>query len=102
MDSDVTITRHGEGDAGEYHAHVAGSAVIGRLTWVRRDTVRVAEHTLVPPAIGGRGVAARLVEALVADAQHDGFRIDPVCSYVAAAFRRHPEWAELRANDPAG
>jgi uncharacterized protein len=102
MDSDVTITRHGAGDAGEYHAHVAGSAAFGRLTWVQRGPVRVAEHTLVPPAIGGRGVAALLVEALVADAQRDGFRIDPVCSYVEAAFRRHPDWATLRANDPTG
>jgi uncharacterized protein len=102
MDSEITITRHGGDFAGEYHAHVVGNAAIGRMTWVRRGTVRVAEHTLVPSAIGGRGVAARLVEALVADAQRDGFRIDPVCSYVAAAFRRHPEWAALLANDPAG
>ena len=94
---DVTITRHDQGGAGEYHAEVEGSEQIGRLTWVARGDVRVAEHTLVPPAIGGRGVAARLVEALVADAREQGFRIDPACSYVEAAFRRHPEWAELRA-----
>jgi predicted GNAT family acetyltransferase len=55
----------------------------------------VAEHTLVPPAIGGRGVAARLVEALVADARSEGFIIEPQCSYVAAAFARHPEWGDL-------
>lgn len=95
--TDVTITRHGSADAGEYHAHVEGAQEIGRLTWVRRGAVRVADHTLVPQAIGGRGVAARLVEALVADAREQGFRIDPQCSYVEAAFRRHPEWADLRA-----
>lgn len=92
----IAITRHDGGQAGEYHAHVPGSAAIGRLTWVERGGVRVAEHTLVPPAIGGRGVAARLVEALVADAREQGFRIDPACSYVAAQFARHPEWADLR------
>jgi predicted GNAT family acetyltransferase len=101
MDAEVTITRHRagreHGKAGEYHAHVAGSTAIGRLTWVQRGEARVAEHTLVPPEIGGRGVAARLVEALIADARADGFRIDPACSYVEAAFRRHPEWADLRA-----
>lgn len=91
----VTITRHGGGDAGEYHAHVEGSEAIGRLTWVRSGKARVAEHTLVPPEIGGRGVAAKLVEALVADARSEGFTIEPQCSYVAAAFERHPEWAEL-------
>jgi predicted GNAT family acetyltransferase len=93
---DITITRHGEGEAGEYHAHVAGSEHLGRLTWVRRGQARVAEHTLVPRAIGGRGVAARLVEALVADAREHGFKVVPACSYVAAAFDRHPEWAALR------
>jgi predicted GNAT family acetyltransferase len=93
---EVTITRHGDESAGEYHAHIGGSAHIGRLTWVRRGAARVAEHTLVPPEIGGRGVAARLVEALVADAIEQGFTVVPQCSYVAAAFDRHPEWAGLK------
>jgi uncharacterized protein len=69
---DVTITRHEGASAGEYHAHLAGSEAIGRLTWVGLDGVRVAEHTLVPPEIGGRGVAAQLAEALVADARTQG------------------------------
>lgn len=93
----VTITRHGSQTAGEYHAHLPGESAIGRLTWVAHGDVRVAEHTLVPPAIGGRGVAARLVEALVADAREQHFRIAPACSYVEAMFRRHPDWTDLRA-----
>ena len=93
----VTVTRHDAGATGEYHAAVEGSSAIGRLTYVRRGDVLVAEHTLVPPAIGGRGVAGKLVEALMADARAEGFRVDPQCSYVDAAFRKHPEWADLRA-----
>ena len=93
---DVTITRHENGTHGEYHAHIAGSDHIGHLTWVERGGARVAEHTLVPPAIGGRGIAARLVEAMVADAREQGFKVVPQCSYVAAAFDKHPEWADLR------
>lgn len=97
----ITITRHDAGPTGEYHAGVAGSSAIGRLTYVRRTSGRgdvlVAEHTLVPPAIGGRGVAGKLVEALMADARAEGFRVDPQCSYVDAAFRKRPEWADLRA-----
>lgn len=98
MDS-VTITRHGSAAAGEYHAHVTGSEQIGRLTWVQDGGARVAEHTLVPEAIGGRGVAARLVEALVADAREHNFHIVAACSYVAVAFRRHPEWQDVLARD---
>ena len=95
--SDIVITHHGEGTHGEYRAAVSGSDAIGRLTYQRRGNVLVADHTLVPPEIGGKGVAARLVEALIADARADGTKIVPQCSYVEAAFRRHPEWAELRA-----
>ena len=99
--SEVTITRHGNDQSGEYRAHLAGETAIGRLTWVQRATdlgaARVAEHTLVPEEIGGRGVAARLVAALVADARAQGFKIVPQCSYVAAQFGRHPEWADLAA-----
>jgi predicted GNAT family acetyltransferase len=93
----TVITRHDQGARGEYHAAVPGSEAIGRLTYQRRGDVLVADHTLVPPEIGGRGVAARLVEALIADAREEGNRIVPQCSYVEAQFRRHPEWADLRA-----
>jgi hypothetical protein len=94
---DVTITSHDHGTHGEYQAEVVGSPAIGRLTWTQTGNVRAAEHTLVPPEIGGRGVAGKLVEALIADAPTKNFKIDPRCSYVAAAFKRHPEWADLHA-----
>ncbi|MBM3594692.1 MAG: N-acetyltransferase [Alphaproteobacteria bacterium] len=87
--SEVTITRHENGSAGEYHAHVEGSERIGRLTWVQRDGMRVAEYTIVPPAIGGRGVADKLIDALVADAREQAFNVKPVCSYVVAKFDEH-------------
>jgi hypothetical protein len=93
----VTITRHESGHAGEYHAHVEGQDAIGRLTWVELGGVRAAEHTLVPKEIGGRGVAGKLVDALIADARAQGFKVKPVCSYVVAAFDKHPDWADLRA-----
>lgn len=97
----VEIVRIDQGKAGEYHAQVAGSPHVGRLTWVAhegpRGTVRVAEHTLVPRELEGRGIAGQLVQALIADAREQGFRVEPQCSYVEAQFRRHPDWAELRA-----
>jgi len=93
----TVITRHDQGARGEYHAAVPGSETIGRLTYQRRGNVLVADHTLVPPEIGGRGVAAKLVEALVDDAREAGDKIVPQCSYVEAMFRRRPEWADLRA-----
>jgi len=95
--TDVTITRHDDGSHGEYRAHVAGSQAMGRLTWTQADGIRAAEHTLVPSEIGGRGIAALLVEALVADARAQGFRVKPVCSYVVKAFEKHPDWSGVKA-----
>jgi predicted GNAT family acetyltransferase len=91
------ITHVDEGAEGEYQARVPDSAALGRLTYVRRGDVLVAEHTLVPTEIGGRGIAAKLVEAMIADARAGGWKIEPQCSYVAAGFKRHPEWADLLA-----
>lgn len=56
-----------------------------------------ANHTGVPPAYRGQGIALALVKALVADARRAGAKILPRCSYVAAQFVKHPEWAELLA-----
>ena len=95
--NDLAITLIDEGAHGEYQARVADSSAVGRLTWVRRDRVLTTEHTLVAPEIGGRGIAGKLVEALIVDARAEGWKIVPECSYVAAAFKRHPEWADLLA-----
>ena len=38
----------------------------------------------------------KLVEALVADAREQGFKIVPACSYVAAKFDENPGWSDLR------
>lgn len=94
---DLTITHTDRQTHGEYRAQPAGSEYVGRLTWTGGDRVRIADHTMVPPPIGGRGIAARLVEELVKDAREQGFKIVPQCSYVAAKFSERPEWADVRA-----
>jgi predicted GNAT family acetyltransferase len=96
--SDISISHERDGSRGEYRACSEQDGACGRLTWFEPSPgVRVADHTLVPDELRGRGIAARLVEALVADAREEGFRIVPQCSYVAVAFRRHREWADLLA-----
>lgn len=94
----LDITHHDSGAYGEYRATVPGSDKVARLMWkARGERVRVVDHTTVPRELEGRGIAAALVEALVADARAQGFRIVPQCSYVAARFARNPEWAGVRA-----
>ena len=69
---------------------------ICRLVFIRTpDEVRaVNDATVTARSLSGRG---GLVNRAIADARTDGSKIVPLCSYVAAQFRRHPEWADLRA-----
>ena len=97
MPDSIEVFREDETSHGAYRADVPGSDRQAVLTWAARGPLRIADHTWVPPEARGKGIAAALVEALVADARELDFKIVPQCSYVEAAFRRHPEWADLRA-----
>ena len=54
-------------------------------------------HTIVPNEIGGRGIAAALVEASLNHARAQGWQVVPECSYAEIWIQRHPEYAALRA-----
>ncbi len=66
-------------------------------TYTENGNVWVMDHTYVPDALRGQGIAARLVEAAFAAAREAGVKIEPHCSYVARYMERHPETADLRA-----
>lgn len=51
-------------------------------------------HTEVPPQDEGKGIATRLVRAALDDTRRRGFKVVPVCSFVVAFVRRHPEYAD--------
>lgn len=49
-------------------------------------------HTGVPPAVGGRGLAAALTLAAFEFARANGLKVVPACSYAATWIQRHPQW----------
>lgn len=100
MSDPVTITKEETAHGGAYQIAVTGAHRPAVLTWQMRDGVRLVDHTFVPPEARGQGLAAKLVDAIVADAKTQGFKIAPQCPYVAKAFGQHPEWADLRAPLP--
>lgn len=54
-------------------------------------------HTVVPDALRGGGIAARLTEAVLDAIRKRGMHVVPQCSYVVRYIERHPEWRELVA-----
>jgi predicted GNAT family acetyltransferase len=65
--------------------------------YLLRGNVMHLVHTEVHPTLQGQGVAARLVKAALAHARAEGWRVNPVCSYVRSYMRRHPETSDLLA-----
>lgn len=54
-------------------------------------------HTGVPGQLEGRGIAAALVKAALNWARTQGYKVNPLCSYVRVYIKRHPEWQDLLA-----
>jgi predicted GNAT family acetyltransferase len=54
-------------------------------------------HTFVPVALRGGGIASQLTEHALRFARFGGFRVLPSCPFVAAYIRRHSEHRALLA-----
>ncbi len=54
-------------------------------------------HTEVPPALEGRGIASKLVDTAFAYVRANGLKVVPVCTYVQAWVKRHPEQRDVVA-----
>lgn len=67
------------------------------LDYVLHDNLAVFTHTGVPPALGGRGIAADLVRFGLDTARSLGWKIRPDCSYVAAFIERNKQYQDLLA-----
>ena len=93
--SDLNIVLEEEGRRGRY-AWQTPDGSMAQLTFTTGDDrSMIVDHTFVPPRFREHGIALKLVERAVADARSSGVKILPLCPYVAAQFRRHPEWADV-------
>lgn len=96
-ETELVVQREDGPTRGRYVIHLAPGYDAEMTFRKEADGTIIIDHTGVPPEYEGRGIAAMLVNQAIADAREQGFKITPVCSYVVAQFRRHPEWADLRA-----
>jgi predicted GNAT family acetyltransferase len=48
-------------------------------------------HTEVLPKAEGKGLAKQLLAAMVDHARKNGLKVIPLCPYVHAQFKRHPD-----------
>jgi predicted GNAT family acetyltransferase len=98
-DDDLTVTR--SPDERRYELLVDG-AHAGELVYRDRGGGVVAFlHTEVDPTLQRRGLGTALVTGALDDARARGQKVVPLCPFVDAFVRRHPEYGDLVAADPA-
>jgi uncharacterized protein len=78
------------------YSHAGPDGAEAELTYSRAgQTLIIIDHTSVPPSMRGTGAGQALVARAVADARATGVKVLPLCTFAAAQFRRHPDWADV-------
>jgi predicted GNAT family acetyltransferase len=61
------------------------------------EGVLALTHTEVPQEFEGQGVGGRLVKGAFEIVREGGAKIEPMCPFISAYLRRHPEYQSLVA-----
>lgn len=72
-------------------------SVNGEITWTQMADVMVVEHTFVREDLRNQGLAKKLVDRAAQYARENNYKIEPVCSYVAAVFERSDAYEDVKA-----
>jgi hypothetical protein len=65
------------------------------IDYSEQNGVVAMTHTEVPPEFEGKGVGSKLVKGALEIVKNDGKRVRPLCTFVAAYIKRHPEYESL-------
>lgn len=87
--------RHNEAER-RFEADVPGG--LARADYRLDGSTMRLVHTEVPQQLENRGVAGRVVETVLDYARAHQLKVEPVCPYVRAYMRKHPETFDLLAD----
>jgi uncharacterized protein len=74
---------------------------VGLIRYRRLADARALVHTEVDPEAEGHGLGTALVQGALDDLRSRGLKVVPICPFVAAFIRHHPEYADLVTADEA-
>jgi|SRR5579862_963302 len=83
-------------DASRYEL-LLGDRRIGLLAYHRGSGRIALTHTEVDPSCQGRGFGGLLAGTALSDARRQGVSVLPICPFIEAYIRSHPEYRELVA-----
>lgn len=68
---------------------------LAKAEYILTKTRIIFTHTEVPPALEGQGIGARLARFGLDYARQNQLQVMPLCPYIAAYIRKHPEYQDL-------
>ena len=85
-------------DAGRRRYSAVIDGVEAYLTYERpKPKHRHITHTIVPDALGGRGLGKLLVARVMEDVIAEGETVSSSCWFASALIDKSPDWAKLLA-----
>ena len=94
MDDEPAVTVRNVPESERYEGSVDG-LLAGFAAYRTRGDEVVFVHTDVDEAFEGRGVGGALAREGLDDVRRRGLRAVPMCPFIAAWIRRHPDYRDL-------
>ncbi|MEK4487466.1 GNAT family N-acetyltransferase [Psychrobacillus sp. FSL H8-0484] len=79
------------------YQYIQDGEKLGEITWTLLGDVMVMDHTYVSDKLRGQGVAKKLLDTAASYARENDLKMEPVCSYVVAAFNKSDEYDDVKA-----
>ncbi len=80
-------------DSNRFETTIEGQT--GYISYQERGDILVYDHTIVPQALGGRGVGSKLVKHALDYARDHDKKVVPQCSFVSSYINKNPEYKDL-------
>lgn len=97
--ADPTEPRFADNEAKHRYELWVGGDRVGTITYRRRPEAITLVRTVVDSAFEGKGHGSRLVHDALADIRARGLKVVPQCDFVSAYLRRHPDEADVHAQE---
>jgi predicted GNAT family acetyltransferase len=83
-------------DKKRFELHVEGHVALIEYILTNQNVMYLT-HTEVPIGLEGKGVGSSIVVKALKYIKSNNFTLAPLCPFVAAYLKRHPEWKEILA-----
>ena len=70
---------------------------LAEIEWNLRNDLMDMTHTYVSDALRGQGVAKKLLDQAAQYARENHYKMNPICSYVVAAFEKSSAYDDVKA-----